>query len=394
MTAITLNGLSWGHRRATAPLRALSAAFTRRHPGIDIRWTDRTLEDFEAQGIAETARRFDLVVCDHPFCGDIVASGAFLPLEDLLPEPLSPAAAARYVGPSLASYRFAGHVWAAPVDGATQNAIWRADLLQGLGAAAPASFAEALALGRKARSRGLYLGFAARSPHTLLSIASIMANRGQAWSAPEQGPLTIDMDSFFAALQDLRELAAYCPPEIHEWNSIDLHEAMTQRDDIVYSPCVFGYATYGEADQRRRLSFGPFAGPQAPYAAGNTIGGAGIALSAHCQTPDAARAFLQHVLDPVQQARQVAAAHGQPAMLDAWRDPAVDVAFHGYFSGVGASLDLAWTRPRLRGYPRFQDEAGELAAQLLRGDIDDGQGRERLERLIAELNGNDREGTS
>ena len=123
-----LKGLAWGHRRATGPLEPLSAAFRRDHPDVSVEWSVRPLSDFEHQPIASIADRFDLMIIDHPFCGDIAASGACLPLEEAIPE-LSPDADRLYVGPSLASYRFAGHVWAAPIDAATPHAAFRADLL-------------------------------------------------------------------------------------------------------------------------------------------------------------------------------------------------------------------------------------------------------------------------
>ena len=76
-----------------------------------------------------------MVVFDHPFCGDIAESGVFLPLEDALAEALGDDS--RYVGPSLATYRYGGHVWGAPIDAATQHAITRPDLLEAAGEPVP-----------------------------------------------------------------------------------------------------------------------------------------------------------------------------------------------------------------------------------------------------------------
>src|ERR1700678_27408 len=108
-----LKGLAWGHRRATGPLEPLTDAFCLERPDVSIEWTVRPLSDFEHQPIASIADRFDLIIIDHPFCGDIAASGACLPLEEAISE-LSSEADRLYVGPSLASLLFAGHVWLRP----------------------------------------------------------------------------------------------------------------------------------------------------------------------------------------------------------------------------------------------------------------------------------------
>ena len=50
---------------------------------------------------AELARQYDLIVLDHPFAGDIAASGCLLPLDNLI----GPESHQDFVGPSLASYR-------------------------------------------------------------------------------------------------------------------------------------------------------------------------------------------------------------------------------------------------------------------------------------------------
>ena len=176
--SVRLCGLSWGHRRANGPLGPLVARFRREHPEIEIDWQVRPLSDFEHQGIAGVAERFDLVIYDHPFSGDIEASGAFLPLDDLVPE-LAPTGSARYVGPSLDSYRYRGRIYGAPVDAATQHALVRADLMES--DVIPTRWDDVLALGARLRSRGLFLGFAGETPHAGLTVAALMANAGTAW---------------------------------------------------------------------------------------------------------------------------------------------------------------------------------------------------------------------
>jgi multiple sugar transport system substrate-binding protein len=74
--------------------------------------------------VAELARRYDLIVLDHPFAGQIAASGCLLPLDDLVA-----GQDAAFIGPSLVSYRLVGHIWALPIDAACRIAAYRPDLL-------------------------------------------------------------------------------------------------------------------------------------------------------------------------------------------------------------------------------------------------------------------------
>lgn len=125
--------LNWQNRRATDPVAAAIAAFCSNHAACAIEHETRPLSDFEHQSIEAISRQYDLIVYDHPFSGTIAKSNCFVPLEELLPDELGSRSAAKYIGPSLATYRFAGHVWGAPIDGATQHALYRRDLLEKLG---------------------------------------------------------------------------------------------------------------------------------------------------------------------------------------------------------------------------------------------------------------------
>jgi multiple sugar transport system substrate-binding protein len=357
--------VSWGHRRATDPLRAARDTFKAKRPDIDIAIDVRPLSDFEHQGMAGVAAQYDLIIFDHPFCGDIASGRLFLPLEDHFPSRLGPAAASAYVGPSLETYRYAGHVWGAPIDAATQHALFRPDLLRDLEQSAPTTWDDTLALGRRLLSKGLFLGTALHTPHALMTIGSLMANAGRPWATNPETPFDIDADAFADAYDRLRELVPLCPPEAFRWNSIDLHEAMVARDDVVYCPAVYGYATYGETDMRQPLAFGPFAGTTAPYEAGSVIGGTAVGVSARCAAPDAALAFVGHMLEEAVQRDLVPAHHGQPALASGWREAANDRQFNGFYSAALSSLETAWVRPRRPGYPVFQVEAGRVVAEGL-----------------------------
>jgi len=371
MANLNLKGLAWGHRRATGPLEPLTAAFRRERPDVSIEWTVRPLSDFEHQPIAAIADRFDLMIIDHPFCGDIAASGACLPLEEAIAE-LGPDADRLYVGPSLASYRFAGHVWAAPIDAATPHAAFRPDLLAKAGEPVPTNWEETVRLGKRHRAAGLWIATPVTSPHAFATVASLMANLGRPIATDTEKPFAFDPDAMAAALDALDAVLALSPPETLDWNAISLSEAMVARDQIAFTPSVYGYATYAEADMRAPLSFSNFCGLASPFPAGSMLGGTGLAVSAATKHKEAAIAFTRFCLSPLAQERIIPEHHGQPALVSAWETVENDARFGKFFSGVRASIEMAWIRPRRPRYIRFQAEAGRLVERYCRRLSDKG----------------------
>ncbi|MET3898025.1 multiple sugar transport system substrate-binding protein [Devosia sp. UYZn731] len=379
----TLKGLSWGHRRATGPLQPLVERFCQDNTDIAVEWTVRPLSDFEHQGLAAVAEQFDLIIYDHPFSGDVVASGAFVPLDRNLAG-LNPSDDRHFAGASLTSYRYADAVWGAPIDGATQHALYRGDLMADR--PLPVSWDDVLNLGRMLRKDGLFLGMACETPHAVLTIAALMANAGKPWSTDPKQPFRIDRVGLGEALELVTAALEFCPPEAIGWNSIDLHDQMVARDDVVYAPCVYGYATYGEADMRKRLSFAPFPGTTAPHQAGTAIGGTAVGLSRHCKDPTAALRFIAFLLSDVAQREIIAAHHGQPAIAAAWDDAVTDARFNGFFSAIRSTIDTAWIRPRLQGYPNFQKEAGIVVRRVLAREIATEAGLDAIMALADKVN--------
>jgi multiple sugar transport system substrate-binding protein len=90
-----LRGITWEHRRAVDPLVRTVPGFRANHPDFDVAWAARPLAGFEFTPVCELAVRYDLIVLDHPFVGDIAAAGCLRPLGDLLGEET----ASPFVGP-------------------------------------------------------------------------------------------------------------------------------------------------------------------------------------------------------------------------------------------------------------------------------------------------------
>ena len=356
--------MAWQHRRAIDPLLAASAAYERSHPNISIAWTARPLQGFEFTPVADLARDHDLIVLDHPFMGEVAESRCVLSLDRSLPT----LADADFLGPSLASYRYDGSLWAVPVDAACQTAVYRPDLLQALGHGLPRSIPDVLELGERARRKGLRLAIALAGVHSLMTFFTFCAALGRPCGEGAAAPFA-EPDTAAESLAAIRRLLALCPAEALDWNSIALHEAMVMRDDLVYCPAVYCYLTYAEGDLRQPLRFADLPAMQrggAPL--GSTIGGAGIALSAQSRVAEIAMNVLLFLTEAESQ-RLFTRHHGQPARVQAWDEPEADTRFGGAFSAVRKTMELSWIRPRWRGYVALQAEGGRILETHLRGEI-------------------------
>lgn len=364
MTNVVLRGVTWRHRRAVDPLVNTVPAFRRQRPDIDVRWDARSLHDFAFQPIAELAERYDLIVYDHPFAGAIARERSLLPLDDLI----TPELAAGCVGPSLETYRYDGKLWGLPLDAATQVAVYRSDLLEGVGGDVPRTWDEMFALGERAARQGLRLATAFQGVHTLMTFFTLCANQGRPCATDRSAPF-IDPAAARAALAAMRRLLELCPPEVLDWDTIDVQDAMSERDDLLYCPCVYGFAPYGEPDRERPLRYADLPGLKEPSCAGSTVGGAGIGVSAKTRHREAAFAYVDFLMAADTQGELFPAHHGQPGRFEAWRDGAVNARFGGFFADTLRTMQEAWIRPRYDGYMAFQEAAGALVERHLRGEI-------------------------
>jgi len=371
---VKLRGMTWDHRRATDPLTHTMPLFQKRHPDIDIEWSARPLAGFEFTSVDALAEDYDLIILDHPFMGAVASSGSLASLNEI--DGLS---REQFVGPSLDTYRMKGSLWALPVDAACQIAVSRPDLMSTLGSEAPKSWTELIALGAKARRKAMRLAIGLAGVHSLMTFFTLRANLGTPCATAQEEPFA-DRHTARAVFGLIRELLEFCPPEVYGWNSIRLHDEMVARDDLVFCPAVYCYATYAESDQRRPLRFHDLPGPTG--SSGSTIGGTGLAISSKCKHRQAAFDYLRFAAELSTQ-HAFAEHHGQPARREPWLDEAINARFGGCYLGTLATMEGCWIRPRYKGYLAFQDRAGELVEAHLRGDVSEDALLSKFERMHA-----------
>ena len=355
--------LNWGHRRATAPITAAAAEFTARESGATINLDVQPLSGFEHGLTERVVDSYDLVIFDHPFCGAIAAGGLLMPLGSMVGDLKDE----EYVGRSLASYRYAGDLWAVPIDGATQCAVYRSDLMPE-GVTPPRSFEQVLALGSGLRARERHLGVALLTPHGFLVAAALCASLG----APlAQDPLAepFDRRAMHEALRLLSALVVLARPDCVGMNAIDLHEAMSRDDDIVYCPAAYMYLTYAESGFGKRLAFGPFPGVGDSGPAGTVLGGTGLGVTRSCRHPELAAVFASLLCGGEAQKRLVSLHHGQAGHVAGWDDAGIDRRFGGALSATRTTIDGALVRPRHRAFIPFQHACGEIVEQFVAGAI-------------------------
>jgi multiple sugar transport system substrate-binding protein len=348
--------MTWDHPRGYDPLAAC-ARLWREKTGVEIEWDRRSLQDFESFPVETLARRYDLIVIDHPHVGQVTAEHCLAPLDTPARAAECRALAEASVGPSWPSYNWAGRQWALPIDAATQVQAWRPDLID----APTTTWDEALALAKK----GLAI-LPMRPPHSLMVIYTLSANLGCPCAVG--GPDLFDPQIGARALDLAREFVSHVDPACFEMDPIAVLEGMAKREArIACAPLIYGYVSYaheGFRPARVRFADIPAAGALGPV--GSTLGGTGIGVSAFSNQIAAAADFAFWVASGEIQAGAYVASGGQPGHSSAWRDPGVNRAAADFYQATRATLDGAWLRPRHNGYMAFQAAASERLNEGLR----------------------------
>ncbi|MBN8635094.1 MAG: extracellular solute-binding protein [Anaerolineae bacterium] len=354
-----LRGITWNHSRGFVPLVATSQRYAELNPGVEIIWEKRSLQAFADHPIQTLTEQYDLLVIDHPWAGFAASSRALLNLGEVLPPTFLADQAANTVGKSHQSYVFGGYQCALAIDAATPVASWRPDLLEKAGETVPQTWQDLLALARK----GLVV-FPGIPIDTLMNFYMLCCTQDEPPFVENEW--AVSDTTAAGALEQLRELASLCTPDIFNWNPIRVYETLATTDRAAYCPFAYGYSNYSRQGYAEKLLiFGDTVTIAGHGHCSTTLGGTGLAISASSKHCAVATDYARFTAAGEIQKTLYVENGGQPGHRSAWLDPAVNARTHNYFLNTLPTLDNAYLRPRYGGYMHFQDHAGDVVRNYL-----------------------------
>jgi multiple sugar transport system substrate-binding protein len=353
-----LKGITWNHTRGLLPMVATAQRFTELNPDVEISWEKRSLQEFADASIEDLAKRFDLLVIDHPWTGFGADTKTILPLSDHLSSEYIKDQEINTVGKSYGSYVFHNKLWALPIDAATPVAAARLDILEKQGLKVPQTYDDLLALAQK----GL-VAFAGIPVDSLMTFYSFCCSLGEdPFQSQEK---VISVETGIKALQMHRELAQLMDPANFNRNPIQVYEAMVNSDEIAYCPFAYGYSNYSRIGYSKNLLhfYDLVKLNEKPMI--SSLGGTGLAVSSFSQHIPEAIKYAEFTGSSQVQQNIFADNGGQPGHLQAWKNDRINGITHDYFKNTLPALERAFLRPRYSGHMYFQDHAGDVVRDYL-----------------------------
>lgn len=347
-----LKGITWDHPRAYNCLVAASNAYEAK-TGVSVTWEKRSLQAFADAPIRDLAKRYDLIVLDHPHVGQIAKSECLVPL----PKEVE---AAHSIGHSFESYEWAEQQWAYPIDAACQMAVRRLDL----GKRFPDTWEDIL----KDNAKDFHLVTPLLPVDAFDMMLSLIAGRGEEKLAQSPARFCSEKNGLWA-LQIIKALFKLGPAEATAWNPIQVLEILSTNDEFAASPCLFGYINYARPNFRNHtLTYCDL-----PLAKGHTVrrgilGGAGLGVSSLRGSADKSIEFSKWVASQSVQSNVYLHNEGQPAHQWPWNNLKMDAQYGGFFGGAFTTMDQAWTRPRDEWFLHFVDDMCDVFPDFLRKD--------------------------
>lgn len=358
-----LKCVAWDHPRCTAPVEASVEDFRARHFDIDIVWERRSLFSFGEGSISEQTDKYDLVIYDHPFVGEVANKNLMLDLGQYLDSESVDQFRADSLGPSFASYEWDGGIFALPIDAAAQTAAFRPDLMKMADAELPRSFGDLDRLYKQLTARGLSIVTPLKQIDVFCLLLTLSANVGCPLDANNAEFLPLDVfDECVGAIRKLTDISIEGSSAI---NPIAALDQMSSRDDLAYSPFLFNYTNYARPGCERIVNCANIPGLYEDTPLGACIGGAGIGVSARTKHPDLAVEYAKFLCSPNYQAGRYVENGGQPASKTAWNSKHANAITNGFFANCLATMEQSYLRPRFNGFMPFARLAGPLLVRHL-----------------------------
>jgi multiple sugar transport system substrate-binding protein len=375
-----IRGMTWDHVRGISPLTEASKQFKLLHPNVEIIWDTRSLKDFEDYPIDLLASSYDILLIDHPFVGTGVAKQVLLPVDEFVGEEFLRVQEQNSVGKSYRSYTWDNKQWALAVDAASQVAAYREDIMKEMGFSVPTSWDEVISLINDLPSNNK-VAIPLNPTHSYSSFLALCVNFGDENFWGEAGiseEIAVEALSFMADI-----LPMLHPISIHS-NPINISDLMTAEDEVIYTPLMYGYVPYArKAFVEKTLTFTNIPSAHG-VPKGGVLGGVGLAISAFAKNKEIIGEFFQLVAGEAFQRNGYFQSGGQPGHRKAWLDPEVNKQSNNFFINTLDTLEHAYLRPRFIGYPKFQEESGEIIHEFLRNGGDAKSVIQRLNRIFIE----------
>lgn len=358
-----ITGIAWDHRRCWGPLEASIATY-RELSGEEIRWDRRSLYSFGEGNLAEYADKYDLVIYDHPFVGDIRRNGWLLDLAPMLSAEQRAHFERDEVGASWRSYAYDGGIWGLPLDTAAQTAAWRPDLLDRHGWTVPATMSQVRAFAEAAAPKGIYVGWPSVPTDLMCTLVSVTASLGR--NPGHTGSDFINVADADYVVGELKALAKLAHPKSRDWNPIRCLDHMVANDDVAYVPYLFNYVNYSSGTPK--IMFGASPAMRAGLTPNTLLGGAGIGISAKCNDPKSAFEYAMWLCSPAYQSADYVRFGGQPGSRAAWTSDTANQLTGDFFRNTLPAMDNAYLRPTHPGFvPFFHDATLKLTEVVFEG---------------------------
>lgn len=352
MTLIELKGMTWDHVRGRDCL-VESNDLLISQCGISITWDARSLLAFGDQHISEFYSDYDLMVIDHPHVPDAVHANAVIAFEELATPSELDILEATSVGASHDSYRYQNKHWALAVDTAAQVTAFRQDKVD----RAPVFWHEVFDLAKTGQ-----LLWAHKPVDAFSTFATLMAQKE---SPIEGNSHYIDQEMALEVLEFMVELSSLVPDFCATSNPIEIAEVLSGTDDYAYGICMYGYSNYSRHGFRKNALIYDDLPSFDGRATGSQLGGAGIAVSSKSKNPQAAARAAILLSMPEIQATTYGLGGGQPGNLIAWKDHVLNGVTHNFFRNTLRTLENAWVRPRVLGWPDVQYQSSLVIHKCL-----------------------------
>ena len=372
---IELKGITWDHPRGYKPLKAASKQFSMQHPNVRISWKVRSLKEFGDMPIEALIERYDIITIDHPYMGQAFQNNLLVPLEKRLDLDFLRELENDSVGPSFKSYFYKNHLFALAIDAAALVASYREDLLKSSGLQLPKTRLELQKIYKKDLQKNA-IAWPLCPTDLWCSFLTLCAQDGGRNFIHD---FEINENIGIQVFDELKYHKSYLHPDSMQMNPIQLLDRMSNENEIIYAPYLFGYTNYSRLGYSKKIVNFLDSPINPKHDISTILGGVGLSISIHCKAVNEAISFLKHVASPAVQTGEFTFSGGQPASLSAWNNQENNKLCNNFFRDTLQTMEQAYVRPQHPGWNHFQEQGAALLHEGLSKNTD-------AKKLIKKLN--------